>query len=100
MPAAPIIVFSEVSKRYPGGLEALAGVSFTIQPGEMVLLAGHSGAGKSTLLKLVAAMERPSSGSVLIGGQNIATLKPRAVPFLRRKLGLVFQDQKLLFDRS
>lgn len=100
MADSPIIAFNDVSKRYPGGLEALSGVSFAVEAGEMLCVTGHSGAGKSTLLKLVAAMERPSSGSVVVGGQNVASLTPRAVPFLRRKLGLVFQDQKLLFDRS
>jgi cell division transport system ATP-binding protein len=100
MAAEPIIAFKQVSKRYPGGHEALSSVSFSLQPGEMLFLTGHSGAGKTTLLKLVAAMERPSSGTVLVGGLNVAALSPRAVPFLRRKLGLVFQGQKLLFDRS
>jgi cell division transport system ATP-binding protein len=100
MAAEPIIAFKQVSKRYPGGHQALSSVSFSLQPGEMLFLTGHSGAGKTTLLKLVAAMERPSSGTVLVGGLNVAALSPRAVPFLRRKLGLVFQGQKLLFDRN
>jgi len=104
--AAPIIQptkvihFSQVSKRYPGGYEALKNVSFEIAEGEMIFLTGHSGAGKSTLLKLIAAIERPNSGSVVVKGQNIATLKAGAIPFLRRNLGLIFQDHKLLFDRS
>jgi cell division transport system ATP-binding protein len=100
MAAEPIIVFSDVSKRYAGGQQALSRVSFTVQAGEMLFLTGPSGAGKSTLLKMVAAIERPTSGTVRVGGQNIGALKPGALPFLRRKLGLVFQDQKLLFDRS
>jgi cell division transport system ATP-binding protein len=95
-----LIKFSNVSKRYPGGQEALRGVSFTIAPGELVFLTGRSGAGKSTLFKLIPAIERPSSGSVLVNGQNVSALKPAAVPILRRNLGLVFQDQKLLYDRS
>jgi len=95
-----MISFSRVTKRYPGGYEALNDVSFTIQPGEMVFVTGHSGAGKSTLLKLMAAIERPSSGTVLVNGQNIGTLRESALPFLRRNLGLIFQDHKLLFDRS
>ena len=66
----------------------------------MVYLTGHSGAGKSTLLKLIAAIERPTSGSAIIRGQNIKSLKSSALPFLRRNLGLIFQDHKLLFDRS
>jgi len=75
-------------------------VSFRIEPGEFAFVAGHSGAGKSTLLKLVAAIERPSAGAVLVNGQNVGALKRSAVPYLRRNLGLVFQDQKLLYDRS
>jgi cell division transport system ATP-binding protein len=97
---APVISFSQVSKRYPGGHEALRDVSFTIQSGELAVIAGPSGAGKTTLLKLMCAIERPSAGSVTIGGQNTRALRPGAVPFLRRKFGLVFQDHKLLFDRS
>jgi cell division transport system ATP-binding protein len=95
-----LIKFSNVSKRYPGGQEALRGVSFIIEPGELVFLTGRSGAGKSTLFKLIPAIERPSSGSVLVNGQNVSAIKPAAVPILRRNLGLVFQDQKLLYDRS
>jgi cell division transport system ATP-binding protein len=95
-----LISFSGVAKRYPGGEEALKGVSFQIEPGEFVFVAGHSGAGKSTLLKLIPAIERPSSGAVLVNGQNVGALKRAALPYLRRNLGLVFQDQKLLYDRS
>lgn len=95
-----MIRFNQVCKRYPGGHEALRFVNFEIAEGEMVFLAGHSGAGKSTLLKLVAAIERPNSGSVVVKGQNIAALKGGAIPYLRRNLGLIFQDHKLLFDRS
>jgi cell division transport system ATP-binding protein len=95
-----LISFSGVSKRYPGGQDALKDVSFAVQSGEMVFLTGPSGAGKSTLLKLIPAIERPSSGSVVVNGQNIGALKPAAIPYLRRHLGIVFQDQKLLYDRS
>lgn len=98
--ADPVISFSQVAKRYPGGHEALSNLSFSIEPGEMAFLTGHSGAGKSTLLKLIAAIERATEGTVLVAGQNITRLKPAAVPFLRRNLGIVFQDQKLLHDRS
>ena len=95
-----MISFSAVSKRYAGGQEALRGVSFALEAGEFAFLTGHSGAGKSTLLKLIPAIERPTSGSVIVNGQNVGALKRSAVPYLRRNLGLVFQDQKLLHDRS
>lgn len=95
-----MIQFSQVYKRYPGGHEALKDVSLDIAKGEMVYLTGHSGAGKSTLLKLIAAIERPTSGSVLINGQNIRSIKREAIPQLRRNIGLIFQDHKLLFDRN
>jgi cell division transport system ATP-binding protein len=95
-----MIAFSRVSKRYPGGYEALRNVSLAIEPGEMVFVTGHSGAGKSTLLKLIPAIERPTHGSVVVNGQNVGALRPRAIPFLRRNFGLIFQDHKLLFDRT
>lgn len=95
-----MISFSAAAKRYAGGHEALKGVSFSIAQGEFVFIAGHSGAGKSTLLKLIPAIERPSSGAVLVNGQNVGSLRRAALPYLRRNLGLVFQDQKLLYDRS
>jgi len=95
-----LISFSAVSKRYPGGLEALRGVSFSVEAGELVFVTGPSGAGKSTLLKLIPAIERPTSGSVVVNGQNVGALKRAAVPYLRRNLGLVFQDHKLLYDRT
>ncbi|MGH8648951.1 MAG: cell division ATP-binding protein FtsE, partial [Burkholderiales bacterium] len=95
-----MISLSHVTKRYPGGLEALRNVTLTVEAGEIVFITGPSGAGKSTLLKLMAAIERPTAGSVVVSGQNVGALRPRLVPFLRRKLGLIFQDQKLLFDRS
>ena len=95
-----MIQFNQVYKRYPGGHEALKDLSFEITEGEMVYLTGHSGAGKSTLLKLIAAIERPTSGSVLVKGQNIRSIKREAIPALRRNIGLIFHDHKLLFDRS
>jgi cell division transport system ATP-binding protein len=95
-----LVSFSAVAKRYPGGQEALRQVSFALEAGELAFLTGRSGAGKSTLLKLIPAIERPSSGSVLVNGKNVASLKPSALPYLRRNIGLVFQDQKLLYDRS
>ncbi len=95
-----MIKFSQVYKRYPGGYEALKRVSFEINEGDMAFITGHSGAGKSTLLKLIAAIERPNAGSVIVKGQNVGQLKAAALPFLRRHIGLIFQDHKLLFDRS
>ena len=95
-----MVSFSSVAKRYPGGQEALRSVSFSLEAGELVFITGRSGAGKSTLLKLIPAIERPSAGSVIVHGQNVGALKRGAVPYLRRNIGLVFQDQKLLYDRS
>jgi cell division transport system ATP-binding protein len=95
-----LVSFSAVAKRYPGGQEALKSVSFSLEAGELAFVTGRSGAGKSTLLKLIAAIERPTSGSVIVNGQNVGALKRAAVPYLRRNIGLVFQDQKLLYDRS
>jgi cell division transport system ATP-binding protein len=95
-----LVSFSAVAKRYPGGQDALKSVSFSLDAGELAFVTGRSGAGKSTLLKLVAAIERPTSGSVIVNGQNVGALKRSAVPYLRRNIGLVFQDQKLLYDRS
>jgi cell division transport system ATP-binding protein len=95
-----MISLSQVCKRYPGGYDALKNISFTMQPGELVAVTGHSGAGKSTLLKLIAAIERPTRGSIIVNGQNTSSLRPAAVPYLRRNFGLVFQDHKLLFERT
>jgi cell division transport system ATP-binding protein len=95
-----LVSFSAVAKRYAGGQEALKSVSFSIEPGELAFVTGRSGAGKSTLLKLIPAIERPTSGSVIVNGQNVGALKRAAVPYLRRNIGVVFQDQKLLYDRS
>ena len=95
-----MISFQNVGKRYEGGNEALSDVSFQVERGEMVFLTGPSGAGKSTLLKLVALIERPSRGQVIVNGQNLAGIKRRQLPFYRRQIGVVFQDHKLLNDRS
>jgi len=95
-----MIQFDDVSKRYPGGHEALSHIDFHLERGELAFLTGHSGAGKSTLLKLVMHMELPSSGQVIVNGQNLARLARRQVPYYRRNIGLVFQDHQLLFDRS
>lgn len=95
-----MISFESVSKRYPDGFNALKNIVFAIEAGEMVLVTGHSGAGKSTLLRLIAAIERPTYGSVIVNGQDTRQLKKSAIPFLRRNIGLVFQDHKILFDRN
>ncbi|OYY94135.1 MAG: cell division ATP-binding protein FtsE [Hydrogenophilales bacterium 28-61-23] len=95
-----MIELSDVTKRYPGGHEAVSNLSLTIQQGELVFLTGHSGAGKSTLLKLIAAIERPTTGNVVVNGQNVGRMKRPALPFFRRNIGLIFQDHKLLYDRS
>ena len=95
-----MIQFSAAAKRYPGGHEALRGITLKVDGGEMVAITGHSGAGKSTLLKLAAGIERASSGSVVINGQNLAALGETALAILRRRIGFVFQDHKLLFDRN
>lgn len=94
-----MIVFERVSKRYPNGREALSGATFRIESGEMVFLTGRSGAGKSTVLKLIALLERPTRGSVIVAGKNTNMLKPRQIPAFRRSIGVVFQDHKLLVDR-
>ena len=94
-----MIRFDQVAKRYPSGREALADLSFEVTPGEMVFLTGHSGAGKSTALKLIALIERPTRGQILVGGRSIAALRRRGIPAYRRNIGMVFQDHKLLHDR-
>jgi len=94
-----MIAFDNVAKRYPNGREALAGVSFTIQPGEFVFLTGRSGAGKSSVLKLIALLERPSRGTVTVSGHNTGKIKAGKIPAFRRAIGVVFQDHKLLVDR-
>lgn len=95
-----MIVASNLTKRYPGGYEAVRDVSFEISAGQMVLVSGHSGAGKTTLVKLIASIERPTSGSLVVNGQNLSALRRSAIPYVRRHFGMIFQDQKLLFDRS
>jgi len=89
-----------VSKRYPSGKEALRNVSLDIAAGEMAFLTGHSGAGKSTLLRLIARVERATRGEILVGGHNLTRLKRRQVPYFRRHVGVVFQDPRLLADRT
>lgn len=95
-----MIRFDNVTKRYDGGGEALRNLSFEVARGEMVFLTGASGAGKSTLLRLIALIERPTRGQVFVDGQNVGKLSQRQVPKHRREIGVVFQDNKLLTDRS
>lgn len=95
-----MIRFDNVSKRYSEGHDALLGVNFELEAGEMAFLTGHSGAGKSTLLKLIMLIERPTRGQVSIGGKNLARISSSQIPYLRRQIGVVFQNHQLLFDRS
>ncbi|MDA9091085.1 cell division ATP-binding protein FtsE [Porticoccaceae bacterium] len=95
-----MICFDNLSKRYPGGYEALRNVSFKMEAGEMAFLTGHSGAGKSTLLKLLMLMERPTSGNLLINGKNLNRLSNSQIPMYRRQVGVVFQNHQLLLDRT
>ncbi len=95
-----MIFLENVSKRYPGGHEGLRNVSLHIEPGEMVFLTGHSGAGKSTLLRLLGLLERTSHGHVRVGGRNLARLKGRQICYHRREVGMIFQDYRLLMDRT
>ena len=95
-----MIVFDHVSLRYPGTEGGLRDASFSISQGELVVLSGHSGAGKSSLLKLIPAIERPSSGRVLVGDQDVGRLPRQAIAFLRRRIGLVLQESRLLLDRD
>jgi cell division transport system ATP-binding protein len=95
-----IVAFKNVIKRYPGGKAALDGVSLHLRRGEMAFLTGHSGAGKSTLMKLIGLIERPTRGQVVINGTNLAAVKRRQIPRYRQRLGLIFQNYNLLFDRT
>jgi len=100
MTTSPMIRAQSVFKRYANGREALTNISFDVQAGEMVFLTGHSGAGKSTLLKLIALIERPTRGSLIVNGQNLSALTRAKIPAYRRHVGMVFQDHKLLADRT
>jgi cell division transport system ATP-binding protein len=94
-----VISFERVAKRYPNGREALSAVTLQVAPGEMVFLTGRSGAGKSTVLKLIALLERPTRGQLIVNGENTAKLPARRIPAFRRRVGVVFQDHRLLTDR-
>jgi cell division transport system ATP-binding protein len=95
-----MITFTEVNKRYPNGYEALKHISFHIPRGEMVFLTGHSGAGKSTLLHLVALIESCVSGQIIVNGQHLGKLSANHIPYFRRRIGMIFQNHHLLFDRT
>ncbi len=95
-----MIQFTNVSKRYPGGHDALSDVSFHMEKGAMAFLTGHSGAGKSTLLKLIALIDRTTRGQLFLDGENVTRISNRRIPYIRRKIGFIFQDHHLLFDRT
>ncbi len=96
-----MIQFDNVSKRYPdGGSDALAHISFHLEKGEMAFLTGHSGAGKSTLLKLISLIEYATRGQLLLDGENVTKVRRGRVPYLRRKIGIIFQNHQLLYDRT
>ncbi|MEW6989663.1 cell division ATP-binding protein FtsE [Colwelliaceae bacterium 6441] len=95
-----MIRFKNVNKTYPGGFIALNNVSFSLAAGEMAFLTGHSGAGKSTLLKLMSLMEKPTSGQVYINGTDLSTVKYQQIPYVRRGIGMIFQNHNLLMDRT
>ncbi len=95
-----MIEFHNVTKRYEGGFEALSNVSLQLGDGEMAFITGHSGAGKSTLLKIIALIEKPTRGQALLNRINLNTVSRYRIPFIRRNIGIIFQDHQLLFDRS
>ncbi|NND82141.1 MAG: cell division ATP-binding protein FtsE [Gammaproteobacteria bacterium] len=95
-----MIKLSRVNKQYPNGYQALTDVSFDVADGEMALVLGPSGAGKSTLFKLITRIEKPTSGQIIVQDQNLGRMRESKVPFLRREIGVIFQDHKLLLDRS
>ncbi|MCP4188187.1 MAG: cell division ATP-binding protein FtsE [Gammaproteobacteria bacterium] len=94
-----MIEFHNVTKRYPGGYDALNNISLHLGAGEMAFLTGHSGAGKSTLLKIISLIEKPTRGQALLNRINLNTIPRYRVPYVRRNIGIIFQDHQLLFDR-
>jgi len=95
-----MVLFTRVAKRYPQGVEALNGVTFHLEKGSFLFVTGPSGAGKTTLVKMVLGVERPTEGSVIVAGRNVSALRVSAMPYLRRNIGVVFQDFKLLESRT
>jgi cell division transport system ATP-binding protein len=95
-----MIRFNKAGKRYPGGYQALENINFHLKKGEMAFLTGHSGAGKSTLLKLISGIERPTGGQVVVNGYDLNNIKNSKIPYFRREIGIIFQDYKLLYDRT
>ncbi len=95
-----MIEFHQVFKRYPNGHDALKGVNFKLDAGEMAFLTGHSGAGKSTLLKLITLMEKSTRGQVTVNGVNLGRVRDGKIPYVRRNIGMIFQNHRLLFDRT
>ena len=95
-----MIQFHDVTMRYPAGQEALRSVNFRVPPGQMVFVTGHSGAGKSTMLRLITLIERCTRGHVVVGGHNLSRMRARHIPLYRRHLGVVFQDHRLLAERT
>ena len=95
-----MITFEHVSKRYPGGTNALLDINFHLEAGEMCFLTGHSGAGKSTLLRLILMLEKSSGGQVMVGGRNLSQTSQRLAPRVRQRIGMIFQDHKLLSDKT
>uniref|UniRef100_A0A486XLT9 Cell division ATP-binding protein FtsE n=1 Tax=Rheinheimera sp. BAL341 TaxID=1708203 RepID=A0A486XLT9_9GAMM len=95
-----MLEFADVSKSYPGGFVALDRVSFKLEKGEMAFLTGHSGAGKSTLLKLISLIERPSVGKVLINDVDLSRIRRPHIPFVRRDIGIIFQNHRLLMNHT
>ena len=95
-----MIHFDNVTKRYPSGHEGLSGINLHIEPGELVFVTGRSGAGKSTMLKLIGLLERITRGQLRVAGRNLTRLKGRQIPYHRRDVGMIFQDHRLLYDRT
>lgn len=95
-----MIQLNNISKRYANGFLALDNLTFELKKGEFAFLTGHSGAGKSTLLKLIAALETPSHGHIVVANQHLNQLKAREIPYLRRQIGIILQTSNLLMDRT